>query len=337
MSTPYTPITLAELTEATTAGSGVFDVLMQANKAHLEQEFLQGRIKGNEYATVYLGSLQAVLQTALQFTLESQKQNLDAELAVKRIELATIELQKAQAEVALVNAQITKLGREDSLVQQQILNLQAEALNIPKQGQLIDAQKEVQVKQALNLASEKLRIEAQTQQLAAETLNVPKQGLLIDAQAAVQTQQQLNLVSEKIGIESRTALTNQQAINAVTENTVLVATECKLRAEFDLLMSNVLKSAAETSLLNQKKVTEQAQTTAMGVDGDSMVGRQKALYAAQAAGFQRDAEQKAADLMIKSWATRRTTNEDTPADGLNKLSDQFIGQAVQKMLTGIGA
>ena len=61
-----TAITIANLTQATVDGTGVFDVLMRANKAHLEAEFAKGRIKGSEYATVYLGSLQAVLQTAFQ-------------------------------------------------------------------------------------------------------------------------------------------------------------------------------------------------------------------------------------------------------------------------------
>ena len=82
-----TPVTLGDLTVATVDGSGVFDVLMKATKAHLEQEFLKGRIKGSEYATVYLGSLQTVLQTALQFTLQKEQQNLDAQIKVKEIEL----------------------------------------------------------------------------------------------------------------------------------------------------------------------------------------------------------------------------------------------------------
>ena len=40
----YTPITLNDLTAATVDGGGVFDVLMRANKVHLDQEFRAGRI-----------------------------------------------------------------------------------------------------------------------------------------------------------------------------------------------------------------------------------------------------------------------------------------------------
>jgi hypothetical protein len=173
--------------------------------------------------------------------------------------------------------------------------------------------------------------------LVAEALNIPKQGLMIDAQAAVQTQQRLNLVSEELGIDARTELTAQQKINAITENTVLIAQECKLRAEFDLIMGNVLKAAQETSLLTQKVATEKAQITALGVDADSVVGRQKALYVAQTNGFTRDAEQKAAKLMVDTWNVRRTTDEGTVADGTNNLNDAAVGRAVNKLLAGVNA
>ena len=91
MPVTLTPITLPQLTEATTTGSGVFDVLMKATKAHLEQEFTQGRIKGAEYATVYLGSLEAVMQNALQFLLQKDKVALDAELVRQQVLLAEAE------------------------------------------------------------------------------------------------------------------------------------------------------------------------------------------------------------------------------------------------------
>ena len=50
-----------------------------------------------------------------------------------------------------------------------------------------------------------------------------------------------------------------------------------------------------------------------------------------------DAEQKAAKLMVDSWNVRRTTDEGTVADGTNRLSDYYVGNAVAKLLAGIGA
>lgn len=138
-------------------------------------------------------------------------------------------------------------------------------------------------------------------------------------------------------LEKQIELTNQQRINAEVEMTVLQAQKCKLDAEYDLLVEQKSKSSAETSLLTQKIVTERAQTLAVGVDADSVIGKQKALYAAQTAGFARDAEQKAAKLMVDSWSVRRTTDEATVADETNMLADAAIGRAVTKMLTGVGA
>ena len=339
-----TTIAVTDLTQATLEGTGIFDVLMRANKAHLEAEFSKNRIKGAEYASVYLGSLTQVMQTALQFLLTKEKTDLEAQLLIKQIALAQAQIDKTASEKLQVEAQTL-------LINQQKANLLAEASNIPKQGLLIDAQKDVQAQQKLNLIQEglnipkqgdvlvaqKLQVTQQTTNLLAESLNIPKQGLLIDANKAQVTQQTENLVATKLQVEAQTLLVTQQKANAVIEGTVLTAQECKLRAEFDLITSSTVKSAQETALLTQKVVTEKAQVTAMGVDDNSVVGKQKLLYQAQTDGFKRDAEQKAAKLMVDTWNVRRTTDSDnTAATSTNKLSDADVGSAVSKMLAGVG-
>lgn len=197
-------ITVSDLTQAITNGSGIFDVLMKATKAHLDEEFKQNRLKGSEYATVYLGAMQSTMQTALAFLLQKEKAGLEAE------------------------------------------NLRQENLN-------------------------------------------------------------------------------------------LIAAECKLRAEFDVLQATVLKTDTETALLTQKVATEKAQTDGIAIDPESILGKQKALYGAQATGFTRDAEQKAAKLMADTWNVRRTTDEGTVADGTNMLNDAAVGRAINKLLSGVGA
>lgn len=218
-------ITVADLTEATLDGGGIFDVLMRANKAHLEAEFTKGRIRGPEYATVYLGSLEAIMTGAMQFLLQKQKAGLDADLVAQQIELA-----KAQ---------------ED--------------------------------------------------------------------------------------------LVKQQTLNALAEEAVLKAQKCKLDAEYDVLMLTKAKVTAETALLTQKSATEQAQTNGEGVAENSVIGKQILLYNSQANGFTRDAEQKAAKLLVDSWSVRRTTDEGVVADATNMLHDPTIGRAINKLLQGVGA
>jgi len=153
----------------------------------------------------------------------------------------------------------------------------------------------------------------------------------------VQEQQKLNLVAEKLQTDAQTALVDQQTTNAITENTVLVAQECKLRGEYDLIMEQKLKTVAETALLAQKKVTEQAQTSGTGVGPDSVIGKQIQLYDAQRKGYLRDAEQKAAKLLVDTWNVRKTMDSGGVDTVDNNLGDSKIADVVKTMLEGVNA
>jgi len=223
--------------------------------------------------------------------------------------------------------QTQNLITEDARITAQTNQIEAETLNVPKQGTLLDKQIEQMVTQ--NLLTEQQKIN-----LAAEALNIPKQGDLIDAQVDVQEQQKINMLADKLATEAQTALTDQQFANAIIEGTVLLAQECKLSAEFNLIQEQTLKTISETALLAQKKETEKAQTSG-GASPDSVIGRQGALYDAQQRGFVRDSEQKAAKLMVDTWNVRKTMDDSTPHNKDNKLGDVNIGQAITKMLQGI--
>lgn len=267
MTITITVPTIADLTTAEVTGDGVFDVLMRANKAHLESEFQKGRIKGAEYATVYLGSLESVMTAALTFLLQKQKNALEAELIQQQILLA-------QAEVLKVNAQVNLSEQQTQNALAELAIIQANALKVPAEVALLVAQKDKVI---------------------------------------------------------------QDTANAVVEGTVLVNQKLKLDAEIILIGKSGNKSDQETALLTQKVVTEAAQVSPTGVDADSVIGKQKALYSAQTSGFARDAEQKAAKLLADTWSVRRTTDEGTQADNSNMLDNGSIGRAISKMLAGIGA
>jgi hypothetical protein len=274
-------ITVSDLTdgENSLAGTGIFDHLMKAMEAHVEREYSKGRIKGGDYATVYLGALQSVMSHSLQFILSEQRSDLEAQL-----------------------------------LQEQIQNTIAERAGIESQTALSDQQ---------------------TANLVAEALNIPKQGALLDAQEKVQLQQKTNLQAQKLQTDAQASLVKQQEANAVIEGTVLTAQECKLRGEYDLIMEQKLKTVAETALLSQKKVTERAQTDGAAIGPDSVVDKQVALYEAQRNGYVRDSEQKAAKLLVDTWNVRKTMDDTTEATKDNKLSDEFIGEAVGRLLDGI--
>lgn len=316
-------IPVVELTQATVDGTGVFDVLMQANKVHLEQEFQQSRIRGPEYATVYLGVIEATMRSSMEFLTQRYKlvfeaRLLDAQVAIAEaqlaqaaieLQIAQMQLQKIPAEIAVLTAQATKIDQETS-------NLIAEAEIIPKQGEKLDAELLLIPKQGLKIEADTDLTKQQITNLVAQELLIPKQGVKLDAD---------------------TAMVTQQTANGVIEGTVLTAQKCKLDAEYDLLLGQKLKVVAETAVLNLKANTERAQTASDGVDPDSVIGRQKLLYVAQTEGFKRDAEQKAAKIMIDTWNVRRTTDEGTEANAANNLQDPTIGRAVNAMLTGVNA
>ena len=268
------PILLSDLTTAEVTGNGVFDVLMQATKGHLEQEFTKGRIKGNEYATVYLGSLEHVLRESVNFLLQKDKMALDALLVASQIELAQVEKDKALAQLENIRAELPKIQAEIELIRAQKALADQNLLKIPAEIDLLEAQ-------------------------AANTI--------------------------------------QETSNLVTQKAVLVATECKLRGEYDVLMETKLKTAEEKTLLMWKTATEKGQTLATGVDPDSVIGRQKELYRAQTNGFARDAEQKAAKILVDSWNVRRTTDSATEANTSNLLDNATVGRFVQKLAAGVGA
>lgn len=133
-------------------------------------------------------------------------------------------------------------------------------------------------------------------------------------QSVLQTSLAFVLASEKAARE--VALLDQQRLQVVAETK---------------------KSESEKGLLDQKRITELAQVSGNGVDDNSVIGRQKQLYGAQTDGFKRDAEQKAAKVFADTWSVRRTTDEGTVADDVNKLNDAAVGRAMAKLLAGVGA
>jgi hypothetical protein len=309
-------IALKDLTESKVDGTGVFDALMRATKAQLDEQFKSGAIRGPEYATVYLGSLESAMQTALSFITARERINLEAQLLEQQVQVAKIAVIKANAEVELMQQQVLNAKQEVELSKQKIIQIQEEIKLLPKQGQKLDAEIIHLNKQNELVDIQKQMTNQQVLNLAADALNIPKQGVVLEKQA-------LQIV--------------QQTENATIEKTVLVAQECKLRAEFDFTAQNTLKAAGELTLLNQKTATERAQILALGVDQDSVVGRQKALYLAQTSGFKRDAEQKAAGLYIDVWKTLRMTDNEFQANATQKLDDANIGAIMTKLISGLNA
>lgn len=314
---------MTDITDFTTGsvdGTGVFDQMMKTVDLHIAEEHAKNRIRGPEYAQVYLGSLQSVMDRSVAYLLSKDKQDLENQILQVRLEMAGIEKDTMLIQKDIATAQLAKATKENLL-------LDAQKLQIEAQTSLIDEQiASEQKRNALNglMDQEKVRIIAQTGQIDQQTSNLINQDL--------------QTVAETARINSQKGLVDQQAINAVTEELVLTAQKCKLDAEFDLLGEQKLKAISETSLLSQKKATEEAQTLNDKAGPNSVIGRQMNLYQNQAEGFVRDAEQKTARLLIDTWNVRKTVDpHGVTVNANNSLEDIDIGRAVEKLLAGINA
>ena len=113
-------ITFDDVTNAstTTDGTGYFDKIVQTTLLHIQKEASSGRIKGTEYATVYLGGLQSAMQHAIQFVLqekltEAQIAGIEQDnlLKAKQVAIAEKELLLKEKELLLKEKEIEALIR----------------------------------------------------------------------------------------------------------------------------------------------------------------------------------------------------------------------------------
>jgi len=101
------------------------------------------------------------------------------------------------------------------------------------------------------------------------------------------------------------------------------------------------QSAKQNELMNQKIATEEAQTLDTTTTGSTpgavvgMIGKQKLLLAKQTDGFDRDAEQKAAKMMLDSYAVRRSTDSAAPPP--QRAEDEDIDAFIEVLYAGLGA
>lgn len=179
------PITLEQLTEAKVGGTGVFDILMTAMTAHLDREYNQQRLKGQDYSQVYLGSVTAVLSNAVAFLLQKDEAANKAALVEAQIRLIEAQILKEGLDQELVDAQTKKVIRETA-------NLVLEADNIIAQNCLLKAQYDLAMLNKLQTTAQTALIQQKIATEKAQTVEtgvddnsvIGKQKLLYQAQTS---------------------------------------------------------------------------------------------------------------------------------------------------------
>jgi hypothetical protein len=72
-------------------GTGIFDVLMEAVNENIASQYMKNRITGSDFANVYLGSVQAVLQQSVEYSLRKSTVEAELRLTEERIKLTYVE------------------------------------------------------------------------------------------------------------------------------------------------------------------------------------------------------------------------------------------------------
>jgi hypothetical protein len=141
--------------------TGIFDKIMRSINANIEQQYLNNRITGSDYATVYLGSIEAALSQSIQFSLqedlvEAQVEGILADNQLKADQLLTSSVDRDIKLYELNNLlpeQLTKLQEEIDLLQTQDSEAQ---LDGTKKRLVMDEEIESANKQQL-LADEQIK------------------------------------------------------------------------------------------------------------------------------------------------------------------------------------
>lgn len=131
-------------------GDGLFDQLMATVKLHIDKEWDVQRIRGDNYAKVYLGSMEAVMANTTQYLIsvlliDERKAKIIAETDLINVEtdkalfelntLMPLQADKITAEINLIDAQKLKVDQEVLFLQQKIIT---EVANID--GTVFDAE-----------------------------------------------------------------------------------------------------------------------------------------------------------------------------------------------------
>ena len=336
-----TPPDVSQLTTKSLTGSGVFDVLMKTVDLHLLQEFDSGRITGDQYSQVYLGALGSVLQQSVAFLLNHQSEKRTA------AEIGLIR-QQTVSELASTSDDIpVGLGFNISPLVQGLIKSKLELAALEA---LLAESKVATDKAGKDLIGQKILSElAQTgtgitqARLAGYGFNDTDVVAGLLEWVVAKTKSEVDLTEQKVATELAQTSKVKPSDLGLDPATVISGAA---KAQVDLAESQKAKADAEEIFLAQKTMTELAQTSdsvplttaALNVSStvSGSIQKQKDLYAAQIAGFARDAEQKLLKIVTNTWSTAASVSGVASANEDNKLDDPSLGSIMTKARQGIG-
>jgi hypothetical protein len=339
-----TKLTTEDLSTGDTDGTGMFDALMRSLKAHLQQEYENNRITGEEYSKVYIQLTQSAMGSAVQYLLArdqsywqatlSQQQARNAEIAVvaSRVE---VEATKARLKITHLDAQTSAANFASSKLRlasenAQVLQVRAQTVQVEYQtASTMPAQLAQLVKETARLDYELTSI------MPKELEKSTKQIETLEAQISSSTASTAQTLYETASLLPAQLL----GIEADTDNKEYQLTALMPAQTAGYTLDNLGKSYSNTYLLPEQlnSIKEQveghrAKTMDTRMDGLTViagaVGKQKELHAQQVASYQHDAEAKVAKMFVDTWITSKSLDEGTiiPSSLDNTQADEVINK-----------
>jgi hypothetical protein len=250
-------INLDNLTNSTDGedGTGIFDKLMVSVEHHIKEQYDEDRITGNDYATVYLGAMQAVLQQSMSFLLEEQKADKEADLIQAKIDS---EVKNSEAG-GVIDLQKQKLQEEIDLVVAQTAN----------QYQQIDASRQDTVRRNLINSKEAIKLDKETELLISQNSELLLNGTI---ERALKTEQ---TIATESGALDNTNKTNAEVAFLNARETETLASTVRNDAEStQKILLMVAQTTGFKTDAKQKLLKQMAEMRAVAVSIAGDVGIQ---------------------------------------------------------------
>lgn len=305
----------------------------QLNLIKLQQQQVEAEIR--KIATETATSMkQSALVDAQICQVKAQTENITKETRTK-----------LPVEVANLTAQGVGIGLDNTLKGKQIDAVTYDLLTkAPAEVGAIIAQTAQTQAQTDNLTTQNSQIVAETARIVKETSLLDKDLLLKQSQLDIQAKEIL-LKQAQVDMQTKQVELAQYELTYKTPAEVagLTAQTNKTVYELNSLMpaqlANTLAQTdgqvGQTALYAQKLITEKAQVDATNVLPGSVLYLQNQQLEAQTKGYARDAEQKAAKILIDTWTVRYNSDPDGNHQNLPWLSDENISLSVVKLLSGV--
>jgi hypothetical protein len=266
-------ITIDDVTN--TGDTGVFDVLMSEVNSQVEAQFLASRITGSDYANVYLGSLQSVMQQSIQFVLQEQ--------------MTEAQIEGIAAENLIKTAQLA-IAEQELLIKEQELLIRAQelALKTTEANKLRDITEAELEKQwgyevtrdgagDLVLGADQLdgRIDKEIEKITADIAIAEEQVIITRSQASKEYVQMLASLDKELGYEYTLDVNDDVVRSSIND-----IGGGKLDAEIEKMQADV--AIAQTSLAIEQARAQASISKEFGfaytldIDGNIEVGADQA-------------------------------------------------------------